>query len=208
MGSLAERHAALAAIALHCGVPKTVRQLFETAKNVSLYSWYVYPFNQVSELTAFAALEMALREKFESEGPQSLARKRTPMLRELLRLAHQRRWLRDEGFEMLPALAARRVRDRDITEAIMKQRESSGVESIAFSEEEPSETEVQAEIQQMRFVENLWKTVPDVRNLLAHGSTVLHPNSLHTLHVVSQAINQLFTLESTTEEGSVSQPAS
>jgi hypothetical protein len=204
LGSLAERHTELAALELHRGVAGDVRQLFETAKNVSLYSWYVYPFHQVSELIAFGALEMALRAKFEFERLQSPERKRPPMLRELLRLAHEKRWLRDEGFEMLPVLAARRIRDRDITDAIAKLRESPGVERLALSEEVPSEKEIQAEIQEMRFVENLWKTVPDVRNLLAHGAAILHPNSLYTLHVVSGAINQLFALESTTEEGTAS----
>ncbi len=175
---------------------------------MSLYSWYVYPFNQVAELIAFAALEMALRQKFDSERLQLPERKRTPMLRELLRLAHERHWLRDGGFEMLPALAARRIRDRDITEAIAKLKDSPGIEQIALPEKVPSETEIQAEIEEMRFVENLWKTVPDVRNLLAHGSSVLHPNSRYTLHVVSQAINQLFALGSATEEGTVSPPLS
>src|SRR6185436_14808131 len=54
-------HAQLSAMTLHRGVPLAARQLFETAKNASLYSWFVYRFHQVAELVAYSALELALR---------------------------------------------------------------------------------------------------------------------------------------------------
>jgi hypothetical protein len=63
VGTLADAHAILTQITLHTGVPVNVRQLFETAKNVSLYSWFVYRFHQVAESVAYSALEMALRER-------------------------------------------------------------------------------------------------------------------------------------------------
>ena len=60
VGTLAEEHADLATISLNDAVPVIVAQLFETAKNVSLYSWFVYRFHPVSESVAFSALELAL----------------------------------------------------------------------------------------------------------------------------------------------------
>jgi hypothetical protein len=46
---------------LGANVPEEVRSHFETAKNLALYSWFVYSFNVVAAMQAFASLEMALR---------------------------------------------------------------------------------------------------------------------------------------------------
>ena len=50
-------------ITLVSTVPDEIRSHFETAKNLALYSWFVYSFNVVAALHAFASLEMALRTK-------------------------------------------------------------------------------------------------------------------------------------------------
>ena len=42
-------------------VPAEVRNHFETAKNLALYSWFVYSFNVVAAMHAFSSLELALR---------------------------------------------------------------------------------------------------------------------------------------------------
>jgi len=60
VGTLAAEHADLDCIQLNDAVPDIAAQLFETAKNVSLYSWFVYRFHPVAESVAFAALELAL----------------------------------------------------------------------------------------------------------------------------------------------------
>ena len=67
--TLPDAHAELAGMTLTACTPKAVRQLFETAKNVSLYSFFVYPFHQVSESVAFQALEMALRAGYKATRP-------------------------------------------------------------------------------------------------------------------------------------------
>lgn len=50
-------------IEVHDTVPESVRSHFATAKNLVLYSWFVYPFNMAAALHAFASLEMAVKEK-------------------------------------------------------------------------------------------------------------------------------------------------
>jgi hypothetical protein len=50
-------------ITLGSTVPDEIRNHFETAKNLALYSWFVYSFNVVAAMHAFASLEMALRIK-------------------------------------------------------------------------------------------------------------------------------------------------
>src|SRR6266849_4150437 len=110
MGTLADAHAILTAIALHTGVPINVRQLFDTAKNVSLYSWFVYRFHQVAESVAYSALEMALRERagfVEWTGP---AAPRPPTLRPLLDQAKKEGWIRNESFLSLRRMATEKAR--------------------------------------------------------------------------------------------------
>lgn len=48
-------------ITLQEKVPDQVRNHFETAKNLALYSWFVYSFNVVATMQAYASLEMAVR---------------------------------------------------------------------------------------------------------------------------------------------------
>lgn len=50
-------------IKLGAGVPDEVRSHFEIARNLALYSWFVYSFNVVAGMQAFASLEMAVRIK-------------------------------------------------------------------------------------------------------------------------------------------------
>jgi hypothetical protein len=192
VGLLEDQHNELALMVLHARAPRDVRQLFETAKNASLYSWFVYRFHQVAELVAFGALEMALRAKFESEQPPELARKRAAALRALFRHALERKWLRDEGYEMRSALAAQRIRDRQSIDAIEQLRNNPSLGEVALPDCEPTEAEIQAKLKEFHFVQQLAETLPDIRNWLAHGSAMLHPNSRYTLRVVCESINQLF----------------
>jgi len=66
-GKLKLAHARLDALQLHQGVPMHVRQLFETAKNLSLYSWFVYRFHPIAQLIGYASLERALKERLARE---------------------------------------------------------------------------------------------------------------------------------------------
>jgi hypothetical protein len=63
-------HSLVEAVRLNAGVPEEVRSHFETAKNLILYSWFVYSFNEVATMHAMASLEMAVRAKTgEQETP-------------------------------------------------------------------------------------------------------------------------------------------
>lgn len=63
LGSLERLHANLDTIRLQSCVPLHVRQLFETAKNLSLYSWFAFRFHPVAKLMGYASLERALKER-------------------------------------------------------------------------------------------------------------------------------------------------
>lgn len=55
-------------IRLNDSVPEEVRSHFEVARNLALYSWFVYPFHEVAAMQALASLEMAAREKTGEDG--------------------------------------------------------------------------------------------------------------------------------------------
>jgi hypothetical protein len=50
-------------IRINYTAPESVRSHFEIARNLVLYSWFVYSFNVVAAMRAFACLEMALKAK-------------------------------------------------------------------------------------------------------------------------------------------------
>jgi hypothetical protein len=50
-------------IQLNSTAPESVRSHFEIARNLVVYSWFVYSFNVVAAMQAFASLEMAVKEK-------------------------------------------------------------------------------------------------------------------------------------------------
>jgi hypothetical protein len=50
-------------IRLNFSVPEDVRSQFEVARNLALYSWFVYSFHEAAAMQAMASLEMAARAK-------------------------------------------------------------------------------------------------------------------------------------------------
>src|SRR6266581_2777097 len=60
---LADMHVRLSGIKLISEVPDSVRRQLETARNLMLYTWFVFEFQTVAEMQAYAALELGLRER-------------------------------------------------------------------------------------------------------------------------------------------------
>lgn len=79
--------------------PKDVRDLYDVARNVFLYSWYQYRFSMVAAQVSIAAVEMALRSRFKMENIDIKDRHgKDKSLRPLLADAVTRGWLTDAGF--------------------------------------------------------------------------------------------------------------
>ena len=91
-GTLEEHHAVVSAWTLHDGVPQEVREIFETARNLYLYSWFVYRFQPVAWFWSWTAVEAALRLRAEIAPGQRAT------LAGLLASARTKGWIRAEGF--------------------------------------------------------------------------------------------------------------
>jgi len=87
--TLFDHHSAIAAIQLSSGVPDSLQEHFDVARNLFLYSWFVYHFMSVAERHAFSSVEYALRLK---SGKPKL------MLGQGFELAIKENWIKDSGF--------------------------------------------------------------------------------------------------------------
>jgi hypothetical protein len=184
VGNLSDEHQDLASIRLNDTVPDIAAQLFETAKNVSLYSWFVYRFHPVAESVAYAALEMSLN--LRKTGLRLLPPSfRSVGLSKLLREAFDSGALSEAGLPSRPALVAHAARFTMIARLIAEGRDGAEVP-------DPTEEDVALASSQVSISKDLIELWPQVRNTLAHGSPRLTPNSRQTLRLIAEAINQLF----------------
>jgi len=157
--TLRDRYQSIEQIMLTKDVPDEIREHFDTARNLLVYSWFVYRFNQVAELHAFSSLEFALKTKF-GDSPKGLKK----LLEEAVGLG----LITDSGFRYF----------RPVADEVMPDDEAGSGN--------PDAKDVQV------YCKTLIDTLPFMRNELAHGSQMLHPNGLTTLEIVADFINQLF----------------
>lgn len=185
-GNLEDLHAELGEIELHASVPANFRELFETAKNVSLYSWFVYDFHPIAELTGFLALEAALRARALRES-KTLAKK---SLKQLMQHAVSTGWITEDRITGRREIARARVAQR---KAIQAMEESKATRKDAVSVDEPTESEISAEASEMQIIEGICEAAVKLRNSLAHGERMLVPGSHRRLRTTADLINQLFS---------------
>jgi len=170
---LADLHQRLSAWPLSSTVPERVRVQFETAKNLMLYAWFVFEFQTVAEMQAYAALELGLRERLGSPT-RTIPTKRGPKVVPLM-LADLFSKAVNEGLifpEKLPSW-----------EWVNSRREwfakEHGILSLPLSASE--------------WLQTIRDKLPDFRNYLAHGNPKLWlPHSFSQLELCGDLINQLF----------------
>ena len=190
IADLPDIHKLLASITLNDAVPLAVKQLFETAKNLSLYTWFVYRFHQPAELISFAAMEMALRHRYLSENPDlPESQKKLLSLYKLLQHAKKEKWLRNEGFKNRYAIARHNAEIRKASEALSVSDLKEG-QSLLL--EDPTEEEIALAMSELDMVAAISDHSNKIRNDLAHGSETLHWNSISTIALNAEVINQIY----------------
>lgn len=187
-----QRLAEVAEYVLNDNVPEKVRIHFETAKNLYLYAWFVYRFHMVAEHYVYATLELALRVRFYPPEGEAGARKTPPTLEPLLRRARKEGLLANKSLSVSQRRALVNARQRHTMQIIERMR-AEGLDEIAYDESDivPGDEDYSFDCLAV------WtKTIPQVRNTHAHGTTSLWPTVLGSFELVSEMINQLF-VEST-----------
>lgn len=79
--------------------PEDLHIQFDVARNLYVYSWYVYRFTSPAQAQAYATLELALRTRFEELGIKF--NKKRDGLSTLLKKAIKHGFLKDGGFPHL-----------------------------------------------------------------------------------------------------------
>jgi hypothetical protein len=173
--SLEQHHALISQYGLHHGVPASVMQQYENARNTWLYSFFSYRQLQVALMQVHVAGESAIKERARQEGI-NLKSKDANTLEKLLNLALERRWLLDVNFEV--------TADRP-------RREAEHLNMLRFMgvEHEP----FVGPIHEQDYAKGLVSAFRHIRNSLAHGDVLLKPNVSWEFLAVRDLINQLFS---------------
>lgn len=167
--TLEDFHRHAASIEIHTGVPEKIRSHFETARNLIIDSWFYYPFNVTAELAAYTTVEFALRTKLNDP--------KTPF-KLLLKNAIEAGLITDAGFS-IPKSRAECIRE-----------DNEGMPPD-FQTPEPKLWR--------EYSDALTRSIPYLRNQLAHGTTMLHGNGAGTVRICAELINQLFPFPSKDE---------
>lgn len=172
---LTDFHADISDVTLTGSASEQVVDHFTIARNLYLYSWYVYDFTTPAQAHAYASVEFALRERHATENIKLKSKK--PGLRMLLESAIKQGWLRDDGYTHL----------------------FPKYEEYLADEFDQPPTPDSAGID---LCEILLGTIPSLRNSLAHGSSLLMTPgmALRPLKICAATINQLFPANANDEE--------
>ncbi len=177
--------------ALKPSVPEDIVIQFETAKNLYLYAWYVYRFYNVAEHHVLTCLEFALRGRFKDELPKEYWNKPwDPTLRPLLRYAIDYGYIENEGFQKWHQTSEKRATFRYEMEKI----EEMNRKGLTEIELDFSEVEVTDQDRDWNYINILLKSIPNLRNHYAHGSTTLHNRVLSTIQIVKEIIDQIYPI--------------
>tara|TARA_B100002003_G_C14131931_1_gene544376 strand:+ start:744 stop:1517 length:774 start_codon:yes stop_codon:yes gene_type:complete len=187
---LTEWHSSIADIMLVDAAPIEVKQLFENAKNVALYTYFAYRLHQSAEAIGYTALEKALKLKYELEKENILIGKSPKTLEDYMNVALNQGWIKSERYNSLRHLASSRVQQKRFIELI---------KSGTLRNQEPTpipdaeEHEIIAEMRDMDIAERVLHAGRRVRNFLAHGDGGLSPSAIGTLEKIAEEINQLYS---------------
>jgi hypothetical protein len=172
--SFEEYYHEVANISLNIPVPQEIREHFDIAINLMLYSWFVRRFKHVVELHAFSSVEFAIRTKIKIATPE---KSKIKNLGPLLKYAIQQKWITDNGF---PEIVEKKKQRK-----IFKKMIEDGL-GINLSVED----EIDNDIQELS--KTLIKLLPTLRNIFAHGSNTLLNSYLELLSTCRYIINQIF----------------
>lgn len=154
-------------------VPEAIRSQFNIAKNLLLYSWFIYPFFSVAEMHVMGVLELSLRTRIGVAGMKDLKRmKKRHGLFSYIEYARGKGWIRNEDFSAYHRAPFDIGRQNYLAQKIGEMQERGLKEiQIDYDESEiPTENPVD-------YIGILLDTVNEIRNIHAHGDPMLYPAS-------------------------------
>jgi len=169
-------------------IPVEIRVQFETAKNLYLYSWFVFRFFNVAEHQAYITLELGLKELFKDELPDKYKdRFGNTSMKRLLQYAVDMEYIQNSDFTTQQERSYSRAKARYELEKSTEMAEK-GLSEIVIDH---SEVEV-LPCDNVEYLEILLNAIPRLRNHYAHGATSLYESVLNTFEIVSELLNAAY----------------
>lgn len=191
VGNPREIHRQIEAIELDEDVPDEVRETFDLARNLGVYSMAVYNFNRLTPLIGFIALEKALKNVAKDRAPDLFRGNRQPMFSKLINRALNEGWITEEGIGDREGIARARVLDKKLAESATRmKRDGTDKDEV----EDPTQDEIRKEMTEMEVIKQICSSAKELRNGMAHGELPLQPNSWTLLHRTADLINQLYRI--------------
>lgn len=194
LNRLVGHHQAMSALMLGTSVPEEIRIHFETAKNLFLYSWCVYRFYMVAEQYVLTTLEFALRSRFVAVGLLNPDDENIPGFKHMIRVAQREDLISDARFAPREDAAWKLAHHRHSLDMI-KKMEELGLNEMTY---DPSDIRPTEEDLAIDWLGRIADSLPDIRNMHAHGTSNLYPTVLTTFAVVHNLIQQLFESDGVT----------
>jgi hypothetical protein len=166
--SIGRYHAQLNELTLNRSVPANVQVSFDTARNLCLYSWFVYRFSTVARFQAYATLEYAIK----ARAPKAKAA-RLGGLKACIDYAIQQKWFKDEGIRQYRRLKVLSDESSRFWEHVGQPKH--------IVERAPDE-----------WLKRSRESFPGIRNEIAHGTPLLLGDDFTVLEMCCDLINQLF----------------
>ena len=157
-------------------VPDDVRRQFEIARNLMLYSWFVYEFSVVAEHCAYGTLELALRTV----------------------LPHAKKTIRSRGFEnVVPQTLGPLLREARDARLIVPDKLPAWdrvLQRVQWMKRTGMiDDDLMAQPDANAWFRNVVESIPHLRNGLAHGEPKLYFGaSFDLLELCFDLINALF----------------
>lgn len=183
--SIEHLHFKIDELRLNKNVPADIVVQFETAKNLFLYSYFVYRFHHIADLQAIATLELALKTKFDELGIQYRS---NCGLGRLLEKAEENCLLVSEDIPGYRESALRKAKQRHFFYNIQKMYE----ENLEFMEIDESNITPAPEDYDIDYLKSTFENLREIRNIFAHGASALFFPNLNTLTLVRALINSLY----------------
>lgn len=158
---LENHHQNISKIELNELVSRDVRNHFNNAKNLVLYSWFVYRFGSVAEHHAFVSFEFALRERLKGtfKDPSN-----PPGFKGLLQMAVDKGLLKNEKFTKWHIQVQQRK--------FQNQENKEMAEFIGY--------EYKPILEDVDYLAIMMESFPNIRNFYTHGTAdPFVPDSFH-----------------------------
>lgn len=169
---LSDLHRRVSSFVLSPSTPKDVRRQFDTARNLLVYTWFVYEFQGPASMHAYATLELALRTRFpDAVKPPNKKGEIKPLTLHPLLLRAKKDGAIDPA--KIPFLQRRRARHA------IHPYDHLGQPTQMMSDEE--------------WFDHVIESIPSLRNGLAHGKPMLYLEAIISqLDLCADLINALF----------------